>query len=208
MPRKRLTREEKRAMTREDVLEAAARTFPKRGYHAASVEEIAEEAGLSTGAVYSNFESKAELFLALYERYMERHVESLERLVSGGETPEEQIAGAGRHWLDFVRRDQDWLLLDVEFWAYAVRDPPVRDRYAAIYRRVRETATSLVDRATSSFGLELSASPEELGTMLNALATGLMIERLADPDRVSDDVFESGIGLLMRAATVQDQQGA
>lgn len=187
-------------MTREQILEAAARTFPLRGYHAASVDEIAAEAGLSTGAVYSNFESKAELFLALYERHMQGHVESLEELVSAA-TLEEQIAGAGDQWLDFVRRDTEWLLLDTEFWAYAVRDRALRERYAAIHRRLAETAAGLVERASSSFGLELSAPPAELGTIINALGTGLMIEKLADPDRVSDEVFESALALLMRATT-------
>ena len=208
MPRKRLTREEKRAVTREQILEAAARTFPLRGYNAASVDEIAAEAGLSTGAVYSNFESKAELFLALYERHVQSHVERLEQLASGGTTLEEQIAGAGDQWLDFVRRDTDWLRLDIEFWAYAVRDRALRERYAEAYRRIAETAARLVERAASSFGLELSAPPAELGTIINALGTGLMIEKLADPDRVSDDVFESALALLMRAAMRQPGQGA
>jgi AcrR family transcriptional regulator len=208
MPRKRLTREEKRGVTREQVLEAAARTFPKRGYHAASVEEIAEEAGLSTGAVYSNFESKAELFLALYERYIEDHVQDLERLVSDADTLEEQIAGAGHQWSGYVRRDPDWVLLDVEFFAHAVRDPELRGRYAAAYGRIGETAASLVEQAARSFGLELSAAPEELGTIINALATGLMIEKLANPERVSDAAFESALALVAQAAGRQPEPDA
>lgn len=195
-------------MTREEILDAAARTFPARGYHAASVEEIAEEAGLSTGAVYSNFESKAELFLALYERYMERHTKELEELVSRGETPAAQIEGAGRHWLDYVRRDRDWLLLDVEFWAYAARNPVLRDRYAAAYGRIRDTATRLVEQAASSFGLELSASPEELGTIMNALGTGLMFEKLVEPGRVSDEMFESALRLILQAASASAREDA
>lgn len=195
-------------MTREQVLEAAARTFPKHGYHAASVEEIADEAGLSTGAVYSNFESKAELFLALYERYMNDHIESLEQAVSGGTTLQDQIAGAGGQWLESLRRDPDWLLLDIEFWTYAVRDRELRDRYAAIYRRLGDTAARLVEQATTSFGLELSATPEELGKMINALATGLTVERLADPDRVSDGAFEAALALLARGMVGQRSSDA
>jgi AcrR family transcriptional regulator len=201
MPRKRLSREEKRALTRSDILAAAATIFPRRGYHQASVEEIAEEAGLSTGAVYSNFASKADLFLALYERNMEEHLAELEDLVTRGATPEAQIEGAGQHWLDFVRRDQDWLLLDVEFWAHAVRDPELRDRYAAGYRRMRETAARLVDQAAQSFGLSLTASPEQLGIIINALSSGLMFEKLVDPDRVSDETFQAALGLILRAAS-------
>jgi AcrR family transcriptional regulator len=190
MPRDRLSREEKRALTRADILDAAATIFPRRGYHQASVDEIAAEAGLSTGAVYSNFESKAELFLALYERHMERHAAELEQLVTGGETPAAQIEGAGRHWLEFVRRDRDWLLLDVEF----------SDRYAAAYRRLRDTAARLVEQAAATFGTSLPATPRELGTILSALGTGLMFEKLADPEHVSDELFESALSLILAAA--------
>ena len=200
MPRERLSREEKRALTRADILEAAATIFPRRGYHQASVDEIAAEAGLSTGAVYSNFESKAELFLALYERHMERHAAELEQLVARGETPAAQIEGAGRHWLEFVRRDRDWLLLDVEFSAYAMRDPELRERYAAAYRRLRDTAARLVEQAAATFGVSLPATPRELGTILSALGTGLMFEKLADPEHVSDELFEAALSLILAAA--------
>ena len=200
MPRQRLSREEKRALTREDILEAAARIFPLRGYHQASVDEIAAEAGLSTGAVYSNFESKAELFLALYECHMERHAAELEEMVRSGDTPEAQLARARRHWLEFVRRDRDWLLLDLEFGAYVVREPRLRERYAAAYRRTRDTAARLVEQAAATFGISLPATPQELGTIMNALATGLMLEKLADPEHVSDELFESALALILAAA--------
>src|SRR5687767_15759101 len=63
--RKRLTREESKARTRADLLRAASRLFVRNGFVATSLADIAEEAGLTKGAVYSNFESKEDLFLAL-----------------------------------------------------------------------------------------------------------------------------------------------
>ena len=65
MPRKRLTREESRKATRQRLLEAAAQVIARVGLASASVEEIAETAGFSRGAFYSNFQSKDELFLAV-----------------------------------------------------------------------------------------------------------------------------------------------
>ena len=64
----RLTRAEQRDVTRSRLLDAAEKVFVDRGFHAASVDEVAEEAGYSKGAVYSNFENKDELFLAVLER--------------------------------------------------------------------------------------------------------------------------------------------
>jgi AcrR family transcriptional regulator len=208
MPRKRLTREERRALTRSEILDAAERIFPRRGYRLASVEEVAEEAGLTTGAVYSNFESKADLYLALNERLMERHAGEVEKVIARGATPEAKIEEAGRAWLDFLRRDRDWLLLDVEFWSYAVRDPDLRARHAVAYRRMRETTAGLLEQATEALGLALPASAEQLGVIINALGNGLVFEQLVDPDGVPDDLFESALALILRSAKAAETGGA
>ena len=68
MKRKRKTQAERREETREQILAAAAAVFAKRGFHATSLEAIAEEAGFSRGAVYYNFADKEELFLELLDR--------------------------------------------------------------------------------------------------------------------------------------------
>src|SRR3954452_24654908 len=81
--RKRETRAEKQARTRADLLAAATVVFARRGYHGASVEEIAEEAGYSHGAVYSNFDGKADLFLAVFEDYMAERARELAATQAG-----------------------------------------------------------------------------------------------------------------------------
>lgn len=200
MPRKRLTREEKRAETRVQILDAAEAIFPRRGYHEASVEEIADQAGLSTGAVYSNFEGKADLCLALYERHVARHVRELEEAVARGATAQAQIEGASRHLLDFMRRDAEWLLLDMEFLAYAARHPEVRKRYAEIHGVMRESVVGLLEQATESFDLSLPAAPQELAVIMNALSMGFVFEKLADPERVPDDALETAFALVLKAS--------
>src|SRR4051794_41907842 len=72
------TRAESKAATREELLDAARRVFLERGYHGASLELVAREAGYTKGAVYSAFASKADLFLALYDREIEARRERLE----------------------------------------------------------------------------------------------------------------------------------
>ena len=65
-PARRLRREEQRELTRAQILDAAERIFA-RGFRGASIEAIAEEAGYSHGAIYSNFKGKEDLFLVLVE---------------------------------------------------------------------------------------------------------------------------------------------
>src|SRR5881409_2831591 len=80
----RLTRTERQAQTRADLLEAAARVFARRGFAGASVEAIAAEAGFTRGAFYSNFSSKEELFAELLqERVYAIYTRMAQRLLSG-----------------------------------------------------------------------------------------------------------------------------
>src|SRR6266496_921139 len=78
MPRKRLTREDKREANRARILQAARKVFGRRGYHGATIEEIADESGLSNGAVYYNFANKEDLFCALLEEWRAEFVRDAE----------------------------------------------------------------------------------------------------------------------------------
>src|SRR5258708_9525672 len=69
MPRRRLTREDKRRANQGRILQAARKVFAQHGYHGATIGEIADEAGLSNGAVYYNFTNKEDLFLALLDEW-------------------------------------------------------------------------------------------------------------------------------------------
>ena len=80
----RVTRSERKARTRDELLVAARKVFLRRGFHGATLEEIADEAGYTKGAVYSNFDSKEGLFLALYERRVDRAVAEMERRLADG----------------------------------------------------------------------------------------------------------------------------
>src|ERR1700710_2155890 len=76
-PPGRMTREQSKANTRERLLAAARSAFASNGFHGASVEEIASSAGFSTGALYSNFDSKEDLFLVLMEREIDEHAREI-----------------------------------------------------------------------------------------------------------------------------------
>src|SRR5918995_7025815 len=106
--KKRLTRAEKRERTHEELLLAAEKLFVERGFHATSVDEIAFEAGYTKGAVYSNFESKEDLFFAVYERRAERAVAEVEQILRENEpiTGLELLASDAAHRRG---RDDGWL---------------------------------------------------------------------------------------------------
>src|ERR1700726_4118293 len=92
----RMTREQSKANTRERLLLAARRGFARRGFHGASVEEIASEAGFSTGALYSNFDGKEDLFLVLMEREIDEHAREIADAVGERASGAERATGGAR----------------------------------------------------------------------------------------------------------------
>src|SRR5438445_2150565 len=129
MPVERLTPEKRRAMTRDHLLDAAAEVFAERGFHGATLDQVADAAGFSKGAVYSNFASKEDLFFAL----IERQGESILRDYAEVAEPRDVAALADV----YLRRDADltkeWALV-TEFDLYALRKPDVRARLVEFSR--------------------------------------------------------------------------
>src|ERR671935_2790472 len=118
-----MTRKEAQERTRQRLLAAAAKVFARRGYHRATVDEIASEAGFTIGAVYSNFAGKEELFLALADRQVEQRVAEIRALGEAAERGDQPGAEAAAQFREFLQRDPDWPLLFYEFWSFGVRNP-------------------------------------------------------------------------------------
>jgi AcrR family transcriptional regulator len=197
----RLTREESRANTRERLLAAARRAFARSGFHGASVEEIASEAGFSTGALYSNFDGKEDLFLAVMDRAIEEHAREITAAVTARSSVAERATGGARQWMRMIEREPEVLLLFVEFWAYGVRDPQVRPQVAAQFARVRQLLTTLIADGVRDFGLELDIPAEQLAVAIDALADGIARQKLADPDAVPEELMGRILSVLFAAVT-------
>ncbi|TMK39106.1 MAG: TetR/AcrR family transcriptional regulator [Actinobacteria bacterium] len=198
--RRRLTREEKKAQTRARLLRAADHVFAERGFFAASVDEIAERAGFTMGAVYSNFESKGDLFLALFEEHLVGQIRGYLELFEAGETVEDQSRAGADRWMLYLREHPDYFPVFLEFAAYAAREPRMRDALAGRLAAFRQAFAGMVTRGAADLGLELpSEVADQLGIVINALGNGLALEKLANPDGVPDDLFGSFMALLFRS---------
>jgi AcrR family transcriptional regulator len=197
----RLTREQSKAATRDRLLSAARTVFARRGLHGASVEEIASEAGFSTGALYSNFDGKENLFLALMEREIEKHAREMAEVVANRTSVADRATGGAQQWMTLIEREPELLLLFMEFWAYGVRDARMRPQVAAHFAQVRKLLTTLLIDGMREFNLELELPAEHLAIAIDALADGIARQKLADPDVVPDDLMGKVIALLLDGAT-------
>lgn len=129
----RLTREESQAQTRARLLEAAPHVVAREGYEGASVDKIAEAAGYSKGAFYSNFSSKEELFLELLERHAGQDIVDIRRLLDGVIEPQE-IIDRVCDWADARAADSTWGLLALELLRRARREATFGERHAHLFR--------------------------------------------------------------------------
>jgi AcrR family transcriptional regulator len=175
----RLSRAEQNDRNRALLFAAARRVFLARGYHAATLEQIADEAGFSKGVVYSRFASKADMFLALLEdRITERAAQNAALA--------RDLAGSGNFAapLDLAQRAErtapGWRLLVTEFRIHAARDPELNRRYAALHARTVEGIAAML--ALIGGGPEhLPFPPRQLAELVLAIETGLALEQQADP---------------------------
>ena len=197
----RLTREQSKAHTREKLLDAARTVFASSGFHGASVEEIASGAGYSTGALYSNFDGKEDLFLVLMEREIEEHAREIAEAVARRDTVAGRAAGGAQVWMAMIEREPELLLLFMEFWAYGVREASVRPKVAARFAQVRQLLTRLIADSAREFDLELQIPAEQLAIAIDALADGIARQKLADPGAVPDDLMGRVLSLLLAAAS-------
>jgi AcrR family transcriptional regulator len=200
-PAARLTREQSRINTRERLLAAARSVFARAGFHGASVEEIASTAGFSTGALYSNFDGKEDLFLVLMEREIDEHAREIADAVRTQASVAERAEGGARQWMTMIEREPDVLLLFMEFWAYGVRDAQVRPKVAARFAQMREVLTRLIADGVREFDLELTIPAEQLAVAIDALADGIARQKLADPAAVPDELMGTVLSLLLAAVT-------
>src|SRR2546421_10531957 len=109
-------RQAKQERTRSLLLGAAARVFAHRGYHVATLEDVAAEAGFTKGAVYSNFDGKEALFLALVDAEIARRVQEIGTVMEAGANAEAIGEEAERQFQRFIRDEPHWPLLFYEFF--------------------------------------------------------------------------------------------
>lgn len=187
----------RRTRTRERLMDAAYRLFATHGINGTSIEAVADDAGFTRGAFYSNFGSKTELFFALTDRENETRVENLRRLLSrmleplkhGGKPEQSRIEGVIADILTSQPVDRQWCLMHGEFRMLAMRDPEVAARFLEAERAFQRQLADIVEAATRSIGIYFVIDPLELTQLLVTRLESAMQEAIlsgaGDPERAA-----------------------
>jgi AcrR family transcriptional regulator len=184
----------RRDEVRTRILGAAAAVVAERGLAAATIDQVATAAGFTKGAVYSNFASKDELFLALLEAQATARVATVEESLLRARDVPEALAAVGA---ELARADPAATLLAVEFWQRAVRDPAVRPAYVRSRRALRARITEVADGFLRSRPTAQGWDAPSLAVVVMALANGLAFEELADAEAVPPGLAPRVLGAVL-----------
>jgi AcrR family transcriptional regulator len=195
-----LTPERRRQQTRDYLLEAAARVFAERGFHGASLDEVAAAAGFTKGAVYSNFKNKEELFLALLEANQQREMDALHATIDASDVPPEARLS---DFVNLIRNQttdlgENWDVLYQEFALYAMRNAAAREKLARFEAVTIEKVAELIRNEQARQGLT-SEQTDQVARLIVALMNGISIMRALNADAVDDAFLETAMGFLARA---------
>jgi AcrR family transcriptional regulator len=178
----------KRARTRERLLDAAAELFGERGLHGATLADVAARAQMTTGAIYGNFRSKEELFIALFERFtFGVNAKLREGLGFEGRSFTEQMRQIGKAVIAFLPIAKDAGVLFYEFHIYAATHP----EFQARTDRLTQTRYKDIAKHWRPFISEVDTKMplERFVAVIDAMIDGLICQRQLTPSVITDEVI-------------------
>ncbi|QKT12601.1 TetR/AcrR family transcriptional regulator [Rhodococcus sp. W8901] len=203
----RLTRSESQARTRAELLSTARDLFLTDGYAATSLEKVAETAGYSKGAVYSNFRGKKELCLEVLDLiHSTKFAEVAALLAADGEL--DTTLARFQDWAERTLGDVDWTILEFEFIAASRHDPEVRAALASTLGMAHGMVLALLNSLTETTGVTLPIPPDDAARSVLSLGVGLGIQRAIDPTISARIVTDNLRALLHRSSPLPDSEAS
>lgn len=189
-----MTRAERQSQNRTLLLQAGQRLFLRDGFHGTSLSAVAAEAGVSTGAVYSNFTGKAELAMLVLTEIQQEQLNQLSALI-GVDAPLADRIERFREWCE-VAFASGWPMLELEVALEVRQDPALVPQAAARHR----TATDLTVRALEVLvppSVKPLVSLPALAEALVSTVIGMAVRRLIDPAARPDMLIDAARDLLL-----------
>jgi AcrR family transcriptional regulator len=188
------SRREKQAQTRAKLMQAAGELFVRHGLEQTSVDDIAQSAGFTKGAFYSNFKSKEELFLAMLDERFGHKIEQIEHSLRTDESPDEAVRHAGEDVMRLLSTDTEWQRIFFEFVGYAARNHEFREELHTRCGAMDARLTEVYRRWSEAVGIESPIPLEDATLIVTMMSHGFMVQKQIDPG-----VDESLYGTMLAA---------
>jgi AcrR family transcriptional regulator len=194
--RQRLRRDESQAQTREALLSAASRLFDDHGFAATSITDIAEEAGYTTGAVYSNFANKDDLFLAVIERQVVSEITALSEELSAETLPGKRLEIVGRWYTSQAGKGRRRIRAFAELALLGSSDDSL-DRLREQRKLLQGALAELLRQQETELGITFHVPVPTLAAAVLAVLEGFAIGSVID-DEIDADALMASLEMLLR----------
>jgi AcrR family transcriptional regulator len=202
----RLNREESQARTRSLLIDAARDEIVKKGFAQASVRDIADAAGFSQGAFYSNFPDKEAILLELVQRHQAEERAKIETALGSSQGNAVTALAAIEKWAATVNSDPGFAVLAIELQLQALRSPSFAAPYNELNRKHRRALGLIVTRLFEILGKKPPADPAEIATGFIALGRGMaLLSKDVEPNRTGR-IIVTFLKALLGSAPAQDKK--
>lgn len=171
----RWTRERRLEHTRGLLLDAAEEIFARKGLSGAALEDIADAAGYTRGAIYSHFGAKEELFLAVTDRQRQRFLDGFAEIIQSfsrlGDIDIDELA---TRWSQ-ASSDPNRAALNYELTLFLLRSPAARDRLAAQRLETIRSLAEFIAKNVARLGASLAMPADELARVILAVNDGVTL---------------------------------
>jgi len=182
--------------TRRALLDAAKRIFARDGFEAARIEDIAGATGHTRGAFYANFNSKEDLFFALFEQQAGERLRDLRSVLERCPNSDDRLRVLRKFYIGRAS-DRQWVMLALEFKLFALRHPNLRARLARTHRRIRESLkVETISKLIPELMRDRRESREARRVALEAVLNGLVLEHAYDPEIISQTQVTAVLGRM------------
>lgn len=193
MPVEKLTRERRRQQTRDVLIAAATEVFARRGYEGASLEEIAETAGFTRGAIYKNFSGKEDLFFEVTEQFNKLVINAFRAIApSSADAKEWDLSRMAEMWRASVAGFDDLFAIGMELQLYVLRNPAARPRAIEHRRKNKAMVAAFIEEVADRSGMTLRLPAATLASVILAAADGLTYAARVD----GEDLFAPFLEVL------------
>ncbi|SPM32345.1 TetR family transcriptional regulator [Mycobacterium rhizamassiliense] len=191
----RWTRERRLEHTRKLLLDAAEELFARRGFSGAALEDIADAAGYTRGAIYAHFGSKEELFLAVIERQRQRFLDGFADVLSSSHRLDEiNIDELANRWRDLMSKTgADHAALGHEFTLFLLRSPEARKRLTAQRRETVHWLSEYITEGVARLGGALRIPATTMAQVLLATNEGISLASQLD----GEDLYRAWLEMII-----------
>ena len=191
------TKGDKRERTRATLLEAARQLIREKGHEAATLEAIAERAGMTTGAIYGNFKNREDLFIALAQAYWA----PIKPKVKEGATFAEVMRSIADATIASLPDRQSVVIGRLTGMAYAIGNDEMRQRVFAVTRDSYAFGEEWLSSIVPPDQLPMPAA--QLVRVLHVMIEGFTFQRLLTPELIPDETIQAAFAALARTSTTR-----